>query len=580
MKFIKYISILFLAIAFGCTTENMDPVGSFTLTSPTIDYPSGESIVLDSSASSTIIEFSWEAAECSERYDITYEIAIDTGGSSSFDSPITTITANNDGSGTTAEITYDDLDEALSIAGYKANAEVSLSWVIIANCVGTIVADTAVIRVTRFNEERYPTTLYLTGGATENGSNLDSAIVMTKLSDDANVWQAYNTLTTSGGIQFYSNTELPAYIYGGIDGTLSQNGNNITVSEDGIYQITVDLDNNTYELLKIDRLGVIGSCFTNGWDSDEELEYLGNGVWESEIKFISTGEFGIRLKESWDYVYKLNSSTTNQLVSESVGDTYGIEYENIPSEITGTGTITVSLSEGNYTYSINMTEITGDEIQTPESLYLLDKDNTLIGEFTKNEDVFTSTTYLALQSSVSYTLNSASDGSGTSYSLSSYIGAADDTTTDQVSGTSVLVAGSSNITIEKDQAYSLTVDFSSGSASWYYYNMKVYQWDNDGGWDDRYEYQMTYSHPYTFSVTESFTAGFDMKFYSPWEVEFGAKDGVDDASAMKGTTTNKNLQDDDTDNNNFNFITSDGTYTITLVVDDDYKTGTYTTSSN
>ena len=74
------------------------------------------------------------------------------------------------------------------------------------------------------------------------------------------------------------------------------------------------------------------------------------------------------------------------------------------------------------------------------------------------------------------------------------------------------------------------------------------------------------------------TAGYDTKFNSPWEVEFGAKQGTDDKTAKIGTATNKALQDDaDTyPNENFKFITADGSYTLTIVVADDFKTATYT----
>ncbi len=571
---ILYVCMALLALA--CTNENMDPEGNWTLTPPTATSPRNETITLDADNPTETIDFVWEEAASSARYSITYGVVLLDASKTDSSATLSTLDADD----YSAQITYEKLDELLSIAGYSTAAEVSLNWVVVANCVGTIATDTASITVIRSDEERLPESLYLTGAATEKGSVLDSAVIMTRLDDSAHVFEAYNYLSTSGGFQFYSSTSLPAYIYGGSAGAIVSNGEAITVSEEGIYRITVDLDNNIYSLQLVETLGVIGDPFTNGWDSDESLEYQGNGVWQAELEVVSTGSFAIRLNNSWDYMYKVVSGTTNQLIMESVASSYNVDYEDISMAVSGTCSVTVSLSNGSYTYNVELLSAATDPVDTPDALYLLDSDNNLIGEFTKDGDTFTATAYLALQSSVSYTLNSAEDGSGTSYSLNAYIGATDDATADKVSGTATITASSSSINVSNDQAYLLSFDFSTVTASWYYYNLTMFEWDNDGGWDERAEVDMTYSHPFTYTVTADLTAGYDLKFYSPWEVEFGAKEGVDDASASSGSTTNKALQDDDVTNNNFNFTTSDGSYTITLVVASDYATGTYSTVSN
>jgi hypothetical protein len=65
-------------------------------------------------------------------------------------------------------------------------------------------------------------------------------------------------------------------------------------------------------------------------------------------------------------------------------------------------------------------------------------------------------------------------------------------------------------------------------------------------------------------VTADLKAGYLMKFNSQWDVQFGA----DDPSALSGTMTNNGGQ-------NFDNLTVDGNYTATIVVSDDYQTGTY-----
>ncbi len=576
MKHLKYIS-LFIAIVvavWSCKNDdNMDALGDWTLTAPTTITPIVDaSIILNENTPNEALTFEWTAAESSAEYQIRYSIEIFDN-----DTTIASFQSDNVGKGLTANITYAELDEKLSMLGYAANSTAALQWRVVANCVGTLATDGSTINVKRFATEWIPGQLYLSGSATENGDDISTAIPMKKLLSDANIFEVYTHLETGATFSFFSQQELPAHIYGGSNGTLVKSGTALLVEESGEYRITVNLDDNTYSLSKINYWGAVGGAFSQGWNGDEILEYQGGGIWQAEVNFVNTDGYIFRTDGSWDNILKQIDGTDNQLVLESFGNTHNIPYKDLSATNTGMATITIDLSANGYTFDVQMTDSGGDPVPTPDALFLLDASGNTIGDFTKDGDVLISNGYFALQAGETYLLNSAQDGSGTSYQLNENLGVSDAPAGDKVRVTTILKKGEEAIGVDLDQAYSISIDFSIGELSWQYYNLKVFHWDDAGdGWDDRTETPMSYSHPFTFSVDVTFSAGLDTKFNSPWDVEFGAKQGTDDKTALSGTSTNKALQEDADTYPNENFKFAAGNYSATLIINSDYKTASYT----
>jgi len=310
---------------------------------------------------------------------------------------------------------------------------------------------------------------------------------------------------------------------------------------------------------KIDRLALIGSPLEGGWGSDEALEYKGLGVWQSDISFVGTGGYIIRANNNWEGILKKVSGTANEVVNEDFGNAYGIGFEDFQQSEAGYYTVTLTLNGDEYAMHLE---------KAPEQrMYLLVNGSdayemTLIGD-----GIFKTTKYLALQSTDMLLVNTASDGSGTSYSISDLIG---EGSGDKVEGTVSLSESTEAFSTSLDQAYSFIVDINNNELKWQYYNIKLFHWDDeaDGGWDAKTETLMTYKHPYTFTATADLQADFESKFFSPWEVLFGAG-ANDDASALTGTMTN------DGGAANLTNISTSGTYDITITVADDYSTGTY-----
>lgn len=576
MKKMKKNIIYLLVTCVACFTavscgddDNMDPVGNWDLTSPVIIEPSVSEIVLSEDVSSEEFLFSWQPAVSSAGYQIRYSVVLDTLGSTDYDTPILKVQSDNVGRGLSVSISATAIDLALSYAGYAAGENAVVEWAVVAECLDRQATDVAGITFKRFETEYLPTTLYLSGTATENGSELANAIPLRALTNaDGELtyeFETYTTLNAGGNFKFYSQPSLPAHIYGGGNGTVVKSGSPITVQETAVYRIKVDLLNNTYSLLEIEKWSIVGGVIPGGWGGDEPLTYIGGGKWQGDFS-LNPGGFVFRANGNWGYLLKRIQGTANALYMEAESGAAGISIEDIPLDEGGNYTVTLNLSSAPYTYTMEI-EDSGVEPPSsiPDALYLLGNGGVVVTFNNDGSGVFTTPHYVALQASVAYQLNSSEDGSGTSYVITSALGETDTPNTDAVFGNINFGEGASSIQVVTDQMYTMSFNFNTGGASWKYYNLKLFHWDEvGGGWDSRNEFPMTYVHPYKFTTTQSLQAGYHMKFNSPWDIQFGA----DNPSAMSGTMTNNG-------GSNFNNITSSGTYQANIEVVNTYATGTY-----
>jgi hypothetical protein len=566
-------ALFVLAIVCACDEkDNMDPVGNWELGNPTLMSPADNAaVVLNESEPDAAVRFEWQPAISTNRFGVSYTFLLVPEDAENYDAPLLMLTPENAGREAFVSPTAAEVDYALWAACYPAGSAVSLKWVVKAKAIDKETVSFKNVSVTRFETEYHPSTLFIYGSGAESGEDPTNATPMRAILDaeqnSTGVFEVYTTLTEGGTYYFRDKATTQSRKYGGSEGALEGCGPAITAPETGQYRVRVDLNENTYELFKIERWSLVGDAVEGGWGGDVPLAYKGNGVWESNVEFFQPYEgagFIFRANGDWGYLLKRitgSAATDNKggdLVMESEAN--GVVFEDIPGTL-GMHTVTLDLSAGGYSYSLVEVEDEGPaqtvigqsntpdgdavsgsfnvvEMTTPEQVFLLG-DGDIVAELTKDGDVFTTGKYVALEASKHYTINTASDGSGAE-----------------------IVVG--DISVARDQAYRINIDFSTGKLSWKYYNMKLFHWDEDGGgWDARQELLMTYVHPYTFEVTGSLEAGFESKFNSPWDVQFGT-----DATALTGTMTNGGP--------NYSGIVQNGTYKATIIVADDYSTAEYT----
>lgn len=561
---------VFAFFLWACSDkDNIDPVGEWELFAPELTSPADDATIdLDQDNPLDELEFSWSPAESEADYQITYSLVIDVRGATSFESPVLKVNSDNNGASTNVSITHQTIDQALSAAGYEAGETAELLWGVIATSMDKEAHSTRNITFKRFDDETLPTALYLSGSATEAGTVVGDALPLRTLLDAegnlSNVYEIYTSFEATGTFTLLTSQSDQAISYGGADGNLVKNGNPIASPGEGTYRLTADFNNNTYEFLEIEKWSLVGNGVPGGWGGDNPLEYIGNGVWEGKVAFMDDENedprFIFRANGNWDYIMKKIVGTPNHIYMEAQAPDAGYDVEDIVISEFGPHIVTMDLSGNPYVFSWEFDDSVEPPGETPNALFLF-ANGVMIAELHKNGNVFESQVHHALQTSVNYSLNSEADGSGTAYSLEEALGTTDNPGADKPSGVINFGLGGAEFTVAFDQAFKFSLNFENGILSWYCYNMKLFHWDN---WDDRDEFVMTYEHPFIYKVTAPLSAGYDMKFISPWDVDMGSEEPEE----LSSTLINGGGE-------NLVCITESGTYDVTIEVANDFATGTY-----
>ncbi len=138
----------------------------------------------------------------------------------------------------------------------------------------------------------------LVGSATPNGWN----------GPDAKFYYDYTTDTFKVGVKLIdgeikfrlNNAWDVGFGDTGADGSLDAGGDNIAVTA-GYYNITLDLNNNTYTLEPGNVWGLVGSATPNGWDGpDTSFTEVNPGLWVTDIIDLVDGEMKFRVNDAWD----------------------------------------------------------------------------------------------------------------------------------------------------------------------------------------------------------------------------------------------------------------------------------------
>lgn len=568
-QFSKNIILLLVTSFFiiSCEQEsNLEPEGLWELSTPVIELPeNNQSFVLDQITPNETITFSWLAAESSVGFGVSYKVSIHETSDTNFSKPLYEFSSASNGKDLTAIISYQKIDEILSYAGYPANQESEIIWSVKANSLSKSTRVSSIIKIKRFENEIIPNQLFLSGSATEDNGNLEDAIKLKRLTDAngnlSNIHEVYTSLKAGGTFEFYSENSVPSLQYGGENGAIEKAGNPITAELDGTYRIKINLDNNTYELLKIDYFGMVGNPISGGWGGDESLNYIGQGIWQNSVDLVNTGGFVFRANGDWAYLIKRIVGSENTVIFENDAASQGVSFEDIPSNETGKFIVTLNLNSNGYFYTFERDNTIINPITAPNSLFLFEN-GSMIKEFSKDGDSFQLDEFIPMQASTSYTLNSLADGSGESYSIASSLANSNTPNGDKVSDDVLLLENSNaSFTLNSDRSIKLYFDFNAAKLTWTYYNLKLFHWND---WDTRDELVMTYVHPNTYKITTNLISNYDMKFISPWDLDFGS----DTPNSLSGNLINGG-------GSNIINITEDGSYEVTIELENNFNSGTY-----
>lgn len=175
-----------------------------------------------------------------------------------------------------------------------------------------------------------------------------------------NLFEVYTSLKGSGSFSFYrdlGNGNKLEYGMGKTEGTLAENGKPIQTDISGPVRISIDLTDNTYKILPVTSLNIVGSSTSTGADVSKglPLEYQGKGIWAARLT-LNGGDpkFNFIInKDATECLKRVKG--TNRVIKQSQGEQYGISLEDIRTNMNG-GEFYVEANLREYTYTVSCGE--------------------------------------------------------------------------------------------------------------------------------------------------------------------------------------------------------------------------------
>jgi starch-binding outer membrane protein SusE/F len=295
----------------ACEKDSWGKNNDTSITAAVVTAPDDNvSIVLDP-LSNAVVSFEWQAAKTGNFTPAYYKVQFDkeTGD---FSRPVYTGTPASLGSATRLLLSHRDMNKIAYNAGIPQLAKGKLRWRVIAS--NGVVADSSgvgrlveVQRPSGFAEN--PVDVYLTGAATEGGTDAGKALKFKKLSDG--VFELYTSLTTGTYTLVDKTTGTPVSFV--LENTLIKEGTNATSPAPSKKAYRINLDFNT-AIAKITEIQEVGLWFAGYNTITNILSYDAAGVWKAtDIAIVwSVQSWGKDERYKFRVVEKdMNGNTTN-----------------------------------------------------------------------------------------------------------------------------------------------------------------------------------------------------------------------------------------------------------------------------
>jgi len=335
-------SFVLLLTGMGCKKSYNYSLDQTVSPVSTLFTPQDSFFVKLQPATGASVVFEWSEAQAADGSLVQYEIAFDTAGDN-FKHPVFKIASDGVGVNNQATLTHSQLNQIANLAGIPSLGTGNLYWTVYSTKGLNEVpaAQTRMITVQRpAGFANIPADVYLTGSATEGGTDLSQALPMKQTANG--VFELYTSLKSGGTYQFTDrNAGTPVTFYIGSQG-LTQTGSTTYSDTTAQVRFNLDFNNATGTVTVIRSVGV--------WFSQYDavtyiLTYSGNSIWvdngqliqlpavsyglEDRYKFQFTVNYGGGVPTSstpasywylfpvtddqWDYTFKFNASLNNNV---------------------------------------------------------------------------------------------------------------------------------------------------------------------------------------------------------------------------------------------------------------------------
>lgn len=305
MKNIFYKSIFLISIlSILVSCEEKEFVVLNPDANTTLNTTSDDLVLLEEAAGEEAVTFSWNEPDFGYNAAPTYKVLVYPAGGDYMSAQ--KFDAGNETSLTISVGEFNAKMLAMGLVGNAENEVEALLEVVLSNQKSLYSAPIA-MNVTPFSSILDLTTEWGVVGSATPGSWGSTPTTPIKdipfwTTGTENVLVAYCTLR-DGEIKFRTNNAWTLnYGDNGADGTLEQDGANITVTA-GTYKITMNISDFTYTIEQY-SWGLVGSFNDWGGSPDHKLIYNSYGDdWKAVITLASASEVKFRFNENWDVNY-------------------------------------------------------------------------------------------------------------------------------------------------------------------------------------------------------------------------------------------------------------------------------------
>lgn len=278
LKRILYIVLVSSTLAASCSKDYWTTDVSTTITAVTTSAPANNlSLVLDP-LSNAIVTFEWTPAKTGNQTPVYYKVLFDKEGGN-FSAPVFTFTPDLLGTKNTLRLSHRDLNRVANQAGIQPLGKGKVKWTVVAS--NGIASDTSkdvkILELERpigFAEN--PAELFLTGSATEGGTDITKAIRLKKLSEG--VFELYTSL--DAGTYSLINKTTGRDMSFVLDGGLIKEGEeaNSPATAKTTYRINLNFNTATAQLTEIREVGLWFAAYNT---ITKVLTYEGGGIWKA-----------------------------------------------------------------------------------------------------------------------------------------------------------------------------------------------------------------------------------------------------------------------------------------------------------
>jgi nitrogen fixation protein FixH len=255
-------------------------------------------VVLDPTSDASVL-FKWDSATDADGGLVLYEIAFDKEGGD-FSKPVYKVVSDKGGVDPQITLTHKALNKIANTAGIPASSTGKLKWTVIASK-GTNVKIASVSRTIQLDRPagfaENPAELYLTGAATEGGTDLSKAVKLKQTEDG--VFEIYTSLTAGDYILTDKNTDggKQYYIENGI---IKAGSTPITISgAKKTYRLNFDFTSATSKSMEIQSIGLYMSAYGTEIGT---LNYIGNSTWEAPSVDVEFYQFSWGRDERYKFI--------------------------------------------------------------------------------------------------------------------------------------------------------------------------------------------------------------------------------------------------------------------------------------